>query len=203
MFKVGDKAKVIASQERLSKIGIEASYNLIGKQVEIRKVNGSCFTVGGDLPIFTLQAPDTYWYFAENDLELIESVSDMTATEAVQATGTIRTFDSGATRDTDLGKINYVKMLSPIVLQRYGEYLGKHRLQSDGSLRDWNNWKQGIPQQTYFESLYRHLHAVWLLRDGFGAADNHGPVTVEDGLCGILFNAMGLLHEILKDKTNA
>ncbi len=153
-------------------------------------------------------------YFFSSEVELIEvepvpdtitapasqTVVETPTTFTPPATGVIRTFATGATRDTEEGKLNYVKALSPIVLKRYVEYLGGHRTQSDGSLRDWNNWKQGIPQQTYFESLYRHFHAAWLLRDGFRAGDNHGPVTLEDSLCGILFNTMGYLHEHLKEK---
>jgi len=114
--------------------------------------------------------------------------------------GKIRKFKSGATRDTDVGKLNYIKALSPIVLQRYVEYLGEHRMQTDGVLRDWDNWKKGIDLQTYIEGLSRHEMAVWLLHQGFGAHDNHGPVTMEDSLCGVIFAAMGMLHEILKAK---
>jgi len=110
----------------------------------------------------------------------------------------VRTFESGATRDTDIGKLNYVKALSPIVLQRYVQYIGQHRVQSDGTLRDWDNWKKGIDKQTYVESLDRHGMAVWLLHEGYPVFDNHGPVTLEDSLCGIIFNAMGYLHEVLK-----
>ena len=109
-----------------------------------------------------------------------------------------RKFDTGATRDTVEGKLNYVKTLSPIVMQRYVEYIGKHRTQSDGSQRDWDNWKSGIPQEIYLEGQDRHHRAVWKLLHGFSAFDNHGPVTLEDSLCGVLFNAMGMLHEILK-----
>ena len=112
----------------------------------------------------------------------------------------MRQFETGATRDTDKDKLNYVKALSPIVLQRYVEYLGAHRLQSDGQLRDWDNWKRGIPHDTYSESLVRHVLSVWLLHQGFPAYDNHGPVTLEDSLCGVIFNAMGYLHELLKKK---
>lgn len=112
----------------------------------------------------------------------------------------IRQFDSGATRDTDKGKPSYIKALSPIVLQRYVEYIGKHRTQSDGSQRDWDNWKQGIPQDVYLDGLGRHEMAVWLLCHGFSAFDNHGPVTLEDSLCGIIFNTQGMLHELLKEQ---
>jgi hypothetical protein len=110
----------------------------------------------------------------------------------------IREFESGATRDKVEGKLNYIKALSPIVMQRYVEYLGKHRTQSDGTQRDWDNWKKGIPQQVYLEGEDRHHRAVWLLIQGYPAFDNYGPVTLEDSLCGVIFNSMGMLFEILK-----
>ena len=112
----------------------------------------------------------------------------------------IRTFDTGATRDTDVSKPNYIKALCPLVLRRYVTYLDKHRLQPDGSVRDFDNWKQGIPKQVYMEGLGRHEMAAWLIHAGFTAYDNHGPVEIEDALCGVVFNAMGYLHEILKVK---
>jgi hypothetical protein len=112
----------------------------------------------------------------------------------------IRQFDSGATRDTDVNKPSYIKALSPIVLQGYVEYLGQHRLQSDGNLRDWDNWKQGIPQEVYLDGLGRHEMAVWLLCHDFPASDNHGSVTLLDSLYGVIFNAQGMAHEILKEQ---
>ena len=114
----------------------------------------------------------------------------------------IRKFDTGATRDTVVGKLDYVKALSPIVLRRYVEYLNKHRLQPDGSYRDFDNWKKGIPQETYHSSKGRHFMDTWLLAEGYSTEDNHGPVNEEDALCGEIFNAMGKLHEILKDKVD-
>lgn len=113
-------------------------------------------------------------------------------------TNKVRTFDSGATRDTTVGKLSYVKALSPIVLQRYVQYLDAHRKQSDGSMREFDNWKNGIPEDTYLDGLGRHFIAVWLLAQGYPASDNHGPVTLEDSLCAIIFGASGWLHELLK-----
>ena len=111
----------------------------------------------------------------------------------------IRKFETGATRDTIEGKLDYVKALSPIVLRRYVQYLDKHRLQPDGSMRGFDNWKQGIPQETYHSSGGRHFFDTWLLSEGYEAEDNHGPVTdIEDTLCAEIFNKMGRLHEILK-----
>lgn len=116
----------------------------------------------------------------------------------IKPIGAIRTFDSGATRDTTQGKLDYVKGLSPIVLRRYLQYLDKHRLQPDGNMRDFNNWKKGIPQETYHSSKGRHFMAAWLIEEGYEVSDNHGPINEEDALCGELFNTMGKLHEILK-----
>ena len=110
----------------------------------------------------------------------------------------MREFETGATRDVVDDKLNYIKALSPIVMQCYVQYLGDHRIQADGNKRDWDNWKKGIPKETYLEGEDRHHRAVWKLLQGYPAFDNHGPVTLEDSLCGVIFNSMGLLHEIIK-----
>jgi hypothetical protein len=104
----------------------------------------------------------------------------------------MREFDSGATRDTDQGKLSYVKGLSPIVLKRYMQYLGKHRVQADGELRDWDNWKAGMPQNVYLDSRMRHEIDAWLAMDGFQSEQE-----LVESLCAILFNTIGQLHEIL------
>ncbi|KKN12804.1 hypothetical protein LCGC14_1012780 [marine sediment metagenome] len=111
-----------------------------------------------------------------------------------------RKFDTGATRDNVEGKLDYMKALSPIVLRRYVQYLDKHRTMPDGSLREFDNWKQGIPLDVYHSSNGRHFFAAWLLEEGYEVSDNHGPVNEEDALCGELFNTMGRLHELLKAK---
>jgi hypothetical protein len=106
----------------------------------------------------------------------------------------IRTFDTGATRDTDEGKLDFEGFLSPIALERFAEYMHKHRRQSDGSLRDSDNWQKGIPVPQYMKSLWRHFFAVW---KGYRS----GRIS-EDDLCAMLFNAMGMLHEIMKQAKN-
>lgn len=88
--------------------------------------------------------------------------------------------------------------ISALVLEEYAGYLNKHRVMTDGTLRESDNWKKGIPDSVYAKSLYRHLLAALKDHQGLQVADNHGKVTLEDSLCGIIFNAMGWLHEILK-----
>jgi len=114
------------------------------------------------------------------------------------STGAMREFGGGANRDTTDGKLDYVRALSPVVLRRYLQFLDKHRKMPDGTMRKFDNWKKGIPAGVYLSSLGRHFMDVWLLMHGFDAEDNHGKVELDDALCGVLFNAMGMLHEHLR-----
>ena len=107
----------------------------------------------------------------------------------------VRQFDSGATRDTDEGKLDYEAFLSPLVLERYAQHLHKHRVQSDGTLRDGDNWQKGIPKSVYMKSMWRHFMAVWSKH-----RSTYSPEEMEEDLCSLIFNAMGYLHELLKEK---
>jgi len=114
--------------------------------------------------------------------------------------GTIRKFETGATRDTVKNKLDYEGALSPLVLKRYLEYLQKHTTQTDGNIRDgltspYDNWQFGIPLSTYMKSKWRHFMATWSVHRGWSKKD------IEESLCGEMFNTMGMLHEILKAKT--
>ncbi len=107
----------------------------------------------------------------------------------------IREFSTGATRDTDNGKLDPEAFLSPLVLERYSEYLHKHRRQTDGSLRDGDNWQKGIPLAVYMKSKWRHFLATWKLHRGY-----KDPADLEESLCAELFNTFGYLHELLVTK---
>lgn len=104
--------------------------------------------------------------------------------------GKIRIFQTGATRDTEENKLDYEGFLSPLVLERYAQYMHKHRRQSDGSLRASDNWQKGIPVEVYMKSMWRHFMSVW---SGYRS----GRLSEED-ICALLFNAMGMLHETIK-----
>ena len=113
----------------------------------------------------------------------------------------MREFDSGATRDDLNEKLNYEAFLSPAVLEFYAQYMHEHRKQSDGSLRAGDNWQKGIPLETYRESLARHYHQAWGTWRGNKVYDDKGElVDLKKALCGVLFNTMGQLHELLKEK---
>lgn len=108
--------------------------------------------------------------------------------------GKIRKFDTGATRDTDEGKYDFEGFLSPLVIKKFGEYMNKHRKQSDGSLRDSDNWQKGIPKDAYIKSAFRHFHDWWMEHRGY-----EGRESLEEALCALLFNVQGYLHEYLKE----
>jgi hypothetical protein len=108
----------------------------------------------------------------------------------------MRKFETGATRDTEEGKLDYEGFLSPLVLRRFAEYMHKHRHQTDGALRESDNWQKGIPLNVYIKSAWRHFFEWWKYhRYGPEAAEN-----VEESICALLFNAMGYLHELLNEE---
>ena len=113
-------------------------------------------------------------------------------------TPAIRTVATGANRDSDAGKLSYAKGLSSQVLQRYLEYLDQHRVMKDGSLRDWDNWKQGMPIEWYSDSLSRHVHDAIRASQGLPVPEN---ASLEDLLCAVIFNAQGWLFELLVAKS--
>lgn len=123
-------------------------------------------------------------------------VDQMAEREMIMAEGGIRSFETGATRDTADGKPRYCGYLSPLVLRSYGEYMLRHQRQSDGTMRDADNWKKGMPRREYLESLQRHFLDLWLHMEGYGHLARESE---EDAHNAIIFNICGSLHEKLKE----
>ena len=113
--------------------------------------------------------------------------------EKVLVAGKIREFETGATRDTDEGKLDFDGFLSPLVIQRYAEYMHENRKQSDGNLRDSDNWQKGIPAEAYMKSGWRHFFDWWKAHRGIKMT-----IDIERILCALMFNVMGYLHVHLK-----
>jgi hypothetical protein len=105
----------------------------------------------------------------------------------------MRSFDTGATRDTADGKLDMEGFTHPMVEKQFAKYMNMNRLQSDGNLRASDNWQKGIPIDAYMKSLRRHHDDVWLEHRGF---DTEAGLVA--ALCGIIFNAKGYLLEHLK-----
>ena len=118
----------------------------------------------------------------------------------------VRAFGTGATRDLDANKLDFEGFLSPLVLERYAEHMHKARRMPDGSMRESDNWQLGIGRGVYMKSMWRHFFGVWKLHRGLPVTEVvNGETIVKDletELCALIFNASGMLHEVLKAKKN-
>jgi len=112
--------------------------------------------------------------------------------------GMMREFKTGATRDSNDNKLDYEGFNHPIVDKSFAEYMHFHRKQTDGKLRDSDNWQKGIPLDVYAKSLHRHFEDFRLHHRGYP------ELAVEPDIVQVLdaikFNVNGYLYEILKKK---
>ena len=110
----------------------------------------------------------------------------------------IRQFESGATRDSEDSKNDYEGFLHPLIIQAFGDYMTRHRKQSDGKLRDSDNWQKMFGEKhkdVCIKSMWRHFLDLWLFHRGYKGRDN-----IEDALAGIIFNAQAYWLKILNEK---
>lgn len=111
-----------------------------------------------------------------------------------------RVFSSGANRDTDVGKVDYEGCLSPLCLESFAKYMLRHSKLKDGSTRSSDNWQKGFPNKVIAKSLLRHSVDLWFLHRGYKRYDKDDghPLTKEEVLCAIIFNAQAYLLKVLK-----
>lgn len=102
-------------------------------------------------------------------------------------------FDSGATRNDSISKLDFEGFFSPLVLEAVSEYMHRNRKLTDGSYRDSDNWQKGIPLESYMKSLWRHFFSAWKSHRGYKNEED-----LKTSLCAIIFNSSGYLHEIIK-----
>jgi len=103
----------------------------------------------------------------------------------------IRKFKSGATRDTEENKIDFEGFFHPINIKRYGEYMTKHKKQSDGESRESDNWQKlfgDTPEEhcnVCIKSLWRHFEDLWLHHRKWG---HEAREDINSAIQGIKFN---------------
>lgn len=114
----------------------------------------------------------------------------------------VRTFDTGATRDSDQGKFDYAGFLAPEVLYEFAAFMHKNRLLPDGTWRDGANWKLGMPRKQLLKSFLRHVFDLWFIEEGLSIPrpETGKIIPIEDALGGCLFNLMAIwFNEIHKN----
>jgi hypothetical protein len=104
----------------------------------------------------------------------------------------VREFETGAIRDSDDSKEDYIETISWTAFKRYAEYMtGKKKKYGAG------NFKKGIPIDSYEQSLARHLQKY--LSNKYENGNNEKE---EDHLSAMVFNLFGIMHEEARLKNN-
>lgn len=105
----------------------------------------------------------------------------------------ITKFESGAIRDTQEGKLDFIETLSFTALNRYIGYMTGKKIKYGAG-----NFKKGIPIESYEKSLMRHVDKY--MRNKY---ENGNDEKNEDHLSAMIFNIFGIIHEeeMVKIKT--
>lgn len=94
-------------------------------------------------------------------------------------------FKSGAIRDTEEGKVDFVETISFTAHERFARYMtSKKKKYGTG------NFKKGIPIESYEKSLLRHVDKYF--RNKYEAGNDEPN---EDHLAAARFNIDGIMHE--------
>jgi hypothetical protein len=105
----------------------------------------------------------------------------------------ITKFETGAIRDTQEGKLDFIETLSFTALNRYITYMTGKKIKYGAG-----NFKKGIPIESYEKSLMRHIDKYMRNKYEYGNDEKN-----EDHLSAMVFNIFGILHEeeMAKPKT--
>lgn len=103
---------------------------------------------------------------------------------------TIRKFDTGAIRDNDSTKEDYIETISWTAFKRYAQYMTDKKAKYGAG-----NFKKGIPISSYEQSLLRHIQKYLVNKYEGGDEEK-----LEDHLSACVFNLFGIMHEESKKK---
>lgn len=111
---------------------------------------------------------------------------------------TNRQFSTGANRNSEEGKLDFEGFLSPLVIQKFGEYMHHHRYLTDGTFRDSDNWQKMFGNEHYdvcIKSMWRHFHDLWMEHRGYKSREG-----VHEALMGLLFNVQAYAFKYYKEE---
>lgn len=97
----------------------------------------------------------------------------------------MKIFGTGAVRDSQEGKADFVETISFTAHERFARYMTSKK-EKYGS----GNFKKGIPIDSYERSLLRHVDKYF--RNKY---ENGNDETEEDHLAAMRFNIDGIMHE--------
>lgn len=97
----------------------------------------------------------------------------------------MRTFKTGAVRDDETDKIDFVEPISWTAFARYAKYMTIKKAKYGQG-----NFKKGMPIDAYERSLLRHVHKYLVNKYEKGNEEKG-----EDHLSAIIFNTFGIMHE--------
>lgn len=97
----------------------------------------------------------------------------------------ITRFETGAIRDTQDGKLDFIETLSYTALNRYIRYMTEKKAKYGAG-----NFKKGIPVESYEKSLMRHIDKY--MRNKYEKGNDEKD---QDHLSAIIFNTFGIMHE--------
>ena len=104
----------------------------------------------------------------------------------------MRKFKTGAIRDSEDGKEDYIETISWTAFKRYAQFMTSKK-----SKYGAGNFKKGIPIDAYERSLVRHLQKYFANKYEGGKEELE-----EDHLCAMLFNVFGIIHEEEYEQSN-
>lgn len=97
----------------------------------------------------------------------------------------LKEFETGSVRENDDHKPDYVEALSYTALNRYVRFMTSKKTKYGA-----NNFKKGIPIESYERSLMRHIDKYF--RNKYEGGDDEKG---DDQLSAILFNVFGIMHQ--------
>lgn len=97
----------------------------------------------------------------------------------------ITKFDTGAIRDTQEGKEDYIETIAWAAMKRYAQYMTEKKRKYGAG-----NFKKGIPISNYEQSLLRHIQKYLENKYEGGTIE-----ATEDHLSAMVFNIFGIMYE--------